>query len=93
VVKAQPLTGRNVTRVAYDGGYFKELSATEWVEINNDSERIFKLLKRDDTTIYLGEGPDVRLTLDLGRSIIYYADANTERFHLYTITTTSGKEN
>ncbi|WP_034260471.1 toll/interleukin-1 receptor domain-containing protein [Altibacter lentus] len=93
VVKAQPLTGRNVTRVAYDGGYFKELSATEWVEINNDNERTFKLLKRDDTTIYLGEGPDVRLTLDLGRSIIYYADANTERFHLYTITTTSGKEN
>ncbi|MCW9038356.1 toll/interleukin-1 receptor domain-containing protein [Altibacter sp.] len=93
VVKTQPLTGRNVTRVAYDGGYFQELSATEWVEINNDNERIFKLLKRDDTTIYLGEGPDVRLTLDLGRSTIYYADANTERFHLYTITTVSGKEN
>jgi hypothetical protein len=93
VVKETALTGHNVVRVDFDGGYFKEQSGNDWIELNNNNERAFKLLKRDANAIYLGDGPDVRLTLDISKSIIYYADANNERFHLYTITKVYGKEN
>ena len=85
VVKNDVLTGMNVVRVDFDTGHFKQVAGKSWTEINNGNPRQFKLLKRDKDAIYLGDGPDVRLTLNISESKIYYSDANSAPFHLYTI--------
>ena len=87
------LTGLNVMRVDHASGNFVQKTPKFWLETHEGKERQFLLLKRDINAIYLGDGPVVRLTLDISNSVIIYSDTFTEPFNLYTITGTSDTNN
>lgn len=89
----EELTGLTVKRVDYDTGSFSQTSDRLWIERNTEGERRFTLIKRDKNTVVLGDGPDVRITLDLENAAILYSDANVEPVTLYYITSTSETSN
>ncbi|MFC7357201.1 toll/interleukin-1 receptor domain-containing protein [Jejudonia soesokkakensis] len=93
ISEKEELTGLTVKQVSYDTGNFEEKSAKLWIEKNNDGERRFTVLKRTKNAVYLGEGPDVRITLDIENAVILYSDAETEPITLYYITSTSTTNN
>jgi hypothetical protein len=85
IVDKDVLTGLNVMRVNFATGNFVQKTPRLWVETNDNGVRNFKVLKRDKNAVYLGDGPDVRLTIDIYNYVIIYSDANTGPFDLYHI--------
>lgn len=80
------VNGYNATVALFDNGAFVQLSSTDWVENNQDSNFYFTELRRDEWSIYLkGQGRDVNIQLDLFRKEVIYTDPN-QTFVLRNIT-------
>ncbi|MBT8275954.1 MAG: toll/interleukin-1 receptor domain-containing protein [Bacteroidia bacterium] len=86
VIEEAEVDGNNVTQVNYSGGVFKQTTPKLWVEENENGERLWTVVRRNKDAVFLREGSDVKIKLDISNFAIFYSDANTEPFQLYTIT-------
>ncbi len=86
VIEEVEVDGNNVTQVNYSGGVFKQTTPKSWVEENENGERLWTVVRRNKDAVFLREGSDVKIKLDISNFAIFYSDANTAPFQLYTIT-------
>jgi hypothetical protein len=96
LAQAQPVTGRNVTEVAFANGRFIMGPMGQWDERGDDSGHFrFSEMNRDDWSVYLFDGSrGVRLQLDLHTRKVMYADASDPAMRpLYEVTGASAVVN
>jgi hypothetical protein len=84
-IEMNEIDANTVAQVRYEGGYIMEKVNKSWLEKNEDGERLWTVEKRDSEAIYLRDG-EARLKIDIPSLAIFYSDANTEPFQLYSIT-------
>ena len=79
------VNARNVTRVNYGSGVFKQKRGNRWIERNSNGTYRFQETHRDGSTVYLKDNyRDLKVELDLSRSQVILDDV-FQRKVLYTI--------